>query len=432
MKRLILFELMLLFLATTFESDSPSGWFQQTLPRTDITVQDIYFIDSLMGYCVVRKNTNDSAFIYKTSDGGNNWAISIGENIYLTTIQFVDNNTGYSVGSGGGGGIIKKTINGGVNWYTSALVSGFPLTDVFFADVNTGWTCSEDIFGAGLLKTTNGGINRQSQLGASFKPTKLFFLNKDTGWVGTNEPNGRLFRTTNSGVNWDLQYTTNIAITSIFFLNSSNGWIRGGNTVGTMYSTNGGFNWTNAQGNVASGYDIKFVNDSIGYSGGGLQKVAKSTDGGKNWGYQNIPIFDASQTYMFRNNTSLGWMGSNGMIKTTDGGGPIIYSGIGINPNSGVIPSFNLKQNYPNPFNPSTNITFDVTRNSKISLKIFNMLGEEIDELIDYEDHNTGTFTVNYETHDDMPSGVYFYQITAWTENKKEIFIDTKKMILIK
>ena len=244
------------------------------------------------------------------------------------------------------------------------------------------------------------------------------------------KPNGRLFRTTNSGANWDLQFSSIAQIGAIFFLNSSKGWIRGGTsgTNGVAYTTNSGINWINGQGEIG-GNDIKFVNDSIGYAGGGSfpLRIIKSIDGGKNWGYQTAQVTPDISVSVLLNDTLNVWAGRQLLVHTSDGGGPIIYTGIGINPNSGVVPSFNLKQNYPNPFNPSTNITFEVTRNSKISLKIFNMLGEEIDELIDYEKHNTGIYTVSYETDDDMPSGVYFYQITAWTEDKKEIFIDTKR-----
>jgi len=429
MKRLILFELMLLFLATTFESDSPPGWFQQTIPIDNKTITDIQFIDTSNGWVVTDWGPSfDTAYIFKTSDGGSNWELQYRYPVSFTAINMVNANTGYASG-GTGFGRLFKTTNGGTNW-NLFFTAGHLFNDLFFVNENTGWICDDDAtFGVGVLKTTNGGINWQSQLGASFKPTKLFFLNKDTGWVGTNEPNGRLFRTTNSGVNWDLQYTTNIAITSIFFLNSSNGWIRGGNTVGAMYSTNGGFNWTNAQGNVASGYDIKFVNDSIGYSGGGLQKVAKSTDGGKNWGYQNIPIFDASQTFMFRNDTSLGWMGSNGLIKTTDGGGSITFTGI--QQISDNVPSeYRLFQNYPNPFNPVTNIVYSIMSNvkgkmSKVVISLYDITGREITKLIDKE-QNAGTYKVDWNAGS-LPSGIYFYSLIIDGNT-----IDTKKMVMIK
>ena len=432
MKRLILFELMLLFLATTFESDSPPGWFQQTLPVTEI-VRDIFFLDSLTGWVVSSNQTfpaNDTGYIMKTTNGGNNWVVQLDSMFNYYAVQFLDLSNGYAAG-GTGRAKFLKTTNGGSSWgVTTPFGSNmYAILDIAFVNKDTGWICGDDLSGGGVYKTTNGGINWQSQLGASFKPTKLFFLNEDTGWVGTNEPNGRLFRTTNSGVNWDLQYTTNIAITSIFFLNSSNGWIRGGNTVGAMYSTNGGFNWTNAQGNVASGYDIKFVNDSIGYSGGGLQKVAKSTDGGKNWGYQNIPIFDASQTFMFRNDTSLGWMGSNGLIKTTDGGGSITFTGI--QQISDNVPSeYRLFQNYPNPFNPVTNIVYSIMSNvkgkmSKVVISLYDITGREITKLIDKE-QNAGTYKVDWNAGS-LPSGIYFYSLIIDGNT-----IDTKKMVMIK
>ncbi|MCI0450132.1 MAG: hypothetical protein L0Y79_10190, partial [Chlorobi bacterium] len=57
MKRLLFFELLVLFLATTFESDSPPGWFQQTLPVSDV-INDIFFLDSLTGWVVTQGGNN--------------------------------------------------------------------------------------------------------------------------------------------------------------------------------------------------------------------------------------------------------------------------------------------------------------------------------------------------------------------------------------
>jgi hypothetical protein len=133
---------------------------------------------------------------------------------------------------------------------------------------------------------------------------------------------------------------------------------------------------------------------------------------------------------MFKNDTLHGWAGGTGLVKTDDGGGAIIY--IGIKSSSTFATAFELKQNYPNPFNPSTNISFEIKKNSKVSLKIFDIKGAEVDELIDYEKYQIGTYTINYEADEDLSSGIYFYQLTAWTEDNKEIFIDTRKMILLK
>src|SRR4030095_7169606 len=427
MKRLIL---IILFLATTFESDNPPGWFQQTLPVNDV-INDIFFLDSLTGWVVTdgRTNTNDTGYIMKTTTGGNNWTVQYNQPMRLSIVQFFDLNTGYvGGGSGTGTGRVFKTTNGGNSWNQVTGSTGIgDLDDMFFINVDTGWVCDKETFG-GLIKTTNVCATWQLQLNDTFSPSKLFYINKDTGWVGTSDAKPRLFRTTNGGLNWNQIFLFNGSlILSMYFSNGLNGWVGGAGSGNIKYTTDGGFSWNLSSGEIG-GYDIKFVNDSIGYSGTFSSfKILKSINGGKNWGYQNTPILSGSLVATLRNDTSNAWAGQ--IMHTTDGGGPITY--IGISPIGSVVPSFALKQNYPNPFNPSTNITFEVTKNSKISLKIFNMLGEEIEEIIDYEKHNTGTYTVNYNA-DELASGVYFYQMTAWTEDKKEIFIDTKKMILLK
>ncbi|RPI13507.1 MAG: T9SS C-terminal target domain-containing protein, partial [Ignavibacteriae bacterium] len=91
-----------------------------------------------------------------------------------------------------------------------------------------------------------------------------------------------------------------------------------------------------------------------------------------------------------------------------------------------------LKQNYPNPFNPSTTIEFTIMKSSDISLRIYDIKGELVEELLDYERFAPGDYYVDYQSSKSLSSGVYLYQMTAWTENRKEIFIDAKKMIILK
>ena len=432
MKRLILFEIIILFLATTFESDSPPpGWFQQTLPVNDL-VNDIFFIDTSKGWAVTTGGTSssDTAYILNTTNGGNNWLIQKTGIEKLDAIQFLDNNNGYAVGKlfSSTNLSIYKTTNGGLNWQGLNNITGVGPTDLFFVNKDTGWICDDDgTFGAGLQKTTNGGINWQSQLGASFKPTKLFFLNKDTGWVGTNEPNGRLFRTTNGGVNWNLQFSSIAPIGAIFFLNSLNGWIRGGTsgTNGVAYTTNSGVNWLNGQGEIG-GYDIKFITDSIGYAGGGSQplRIIKSKDGGKNWGYQTAQVSADISVSILINDTMNAWAGRQLLVHTTDGGGTINY--LGIQQISNEIPKiFNLHQNYPNPFNPTTNIVYELKVKKFVKLKVFDITGREITKLVDKE-QNAGTYKVDWNASG-YSSGVYFYSLTVDGQ-----IIDTKKMLLIK
>jgi len=90
-----------------------------------------------------------------------------------------------------------------------------------------------------------------------------------------------------------------------------------------------------------------------------------------------------------------------------------------------VIPmKYDLFQNYPNPFNPSTTISFELPRNSYVSIKIYNSLGEEVTELAGKE-YFAGNHSVIFEASK-LTSGVYFYVINTGE------FISTRKMILQK
>ncbi len=86
--------------------------------------------------------------------------------------------------------------------------------------------------------------------------------------------------------------------------------------------------------------------------------------------------------------------------------------------------SYSLSQNYPNPFNPSTKITFSLSKAEHVVLKIFNLLGQQVDVLLD-NDFNFGTYEVNFDASQ-LSSGVYFYTLEAGN------FSATKKMILMK
>jgi len=92
---------------------------------------------------------------------------------------------------------------------------------------------------------------------------------------------------------------------------------------------------------------------------------------------------------------------------------------------SSLVPdAYSLSQNFPNPFNPSTKINYSVPQSSQVIIKVFDILGNEIETLVN-EEKITGTYELTWNAAD-LPSGVYFYQLRAG------IFIETKKMILLK
>ncbi|GEM_PF-2688634 len=97
---------------------------------------------------------------------------------------------------------------------------------------------------------------------------------------------------------------------------------------------------------------------------------------------------------------------------------------VGIENKDGIPTEFLLEQNYPNPFNPSTIISYKLPVSSFVSLKVYNCLGNEVEMLVN-EYQQAGQYVKTFYGTS-LPSGVYFYKLTAGN------FVNTKKLILIK
>jgi hypothetical protein len=97
----------------------------------------------------------------------------------------------------------------------------------------------------------------------------------------------------------------------------------------------------------------------------------------------------------------------------------------GITNLSGEIPAkFNLYQNYPNPFNPVTNIKFDVAKSSFVKLFVYDVLGREVESLVNNE-MKAGSYEVNWNASS-LNSGIYFIKFKAGD------FTDIKRVALVK
>jgi hypothetical protein len=92
--------------------------------------------------------------------------------------------------------------------------------------------------------------------------------------------------------------------------------------------------------------------------------------------------------------------------------------------NNPIPEDYKLWQNYPNPFNPKTRIKYEISNRQFVTLKVYDVIGNEIAALVNGE-KSEGNYEVTWNATD-LPSGVYFYQL------KVGEFISTKKMILIK
>ncbi|MBI2416847.1 MAG: T9SS type A sorting domain-containing protein [Ignavibacteriales bacterium] len=101
------------------------------------------------------------------------------------------------------------------------------------------------------------------------------------------------------------------------------------------------------------------------------------------------------------------------------------YQPLAIEQISSALPvKFDLMQNYPNPFNPATRITYSIVSSANVTLKVFNMLGEEISTLVN-ESQNPGTYSVSFDGAS-LTTGVYMYSLSTGGQ------VQVKKMLLIK
>jgi len=126
---------------------------------------------------------------------------------------------------------------------------------------------------------------------------------------------------------------------------------------------------------------------------------------------------------------------SNGKIsyrlKQMDFNGDFNYSKV-VEIDFSSFKEFSVAQNYPNPFNPSTKIKFTISsviasgakQSQPITLKVYDILGNEVATLVN-EEKPAGTYEVEFNATS-LPSGVYFYQL------KTGSFVETKKMVLLK
>ena len=155
------------------------------------------------------------------------------------------------------------------------------------------------------------------------------------------------------------------------------------------------------------------------------------------FGVTTRTVTSGSTTYYFR-----GWNGSgNGSYTSPDSLGndsavtwsmpnPIV-EGVRWSTTSGIlqigseIPDvFALYQNYPNPFNPNTKIKYDIVESGNVSIILYDVLGKEIENIVNQR-HKPGSYVVDFNA-EDLPSGIYYYRITA------KDFTAVKKMLLIK
>ena len=195
---------------------------------------------------------------------------------------------------------------------------------------------------------------------------------------------------------------------------------------GYLSNSYGLFNFTNINKDTiwGSGGVINYPGNSKGF-------LYRTTNGGNNWYYQVPDTSYGMRYYEFINfiNSNNGWSYTqiiNRGIHTVSGGDSLFYTKIN-QEMSQILKYFILYQNFPNPFNPKTIISFELNKTGNVKLSVFDIQGKNIAILVNVK-KQSGKYEVEFDGHN-YSSGIYLYKLEI---SGKEIYSDTKRMILLK
>jgi len=403
---------------------------------TQIPSTNLNSIDAVTDNIIYTAGFN--ALFIKTTDGGATGHASFvrANNVSPTIndIYFTSENTGYAAHSYS---MVSKTTDGGVTW-TAVMKDTNAVTvsnaGVYFLNENLGWVTGKIANSVDVIhKTTDGGTTWTSQsniLQSNGRAVTFFDSNKGI-MVGEKL---KAAYTTDGGTTWIASVfnslppgTTTPALKNVTFRDANNAIAVGDNLI--LLSSDGGATWNYSPVNnlFESLSGVEFKDALNGWAVGSKNSAIRSTglyqttDGGSNWTNRaNYAVFDTMVTLYEVSYTPSGdlWVSaSSGIVYTT-----AVFNGT--DDELTGVKDFSLRQNYPNPFNPTTTIVYNLDKRSRVTLKVFDVLGREIRTLIEGE-NEAGKHEVKFDGRD-LSSGVYIYKLS--TANG----VISKKMSLIK
>ncbi len=429
-------------------------WYQQNSGTTK-NLNAVSFIDDNNGFAV-----GDSGTILYTNNGGVTWIQqNSGTTLSLNDICVANSNNVWIVGGteyGNDSPVILYSSDSGISWNIQLGVPSLDsmwLKSVYFTDINTGWIVGTGMnydwaYETVILKTINGGTNWISQsspvTSTIMRMDDIYFNDANVGFMLMGGGNiggffGRFYKSTDGGDNWIEQIVSDGTwYHSISFSDQQNGILVSegygmfGNGGRVFHTTDGGINWIEMTGVGYSLISVAYPDLNQVWAVGLVSwtdegTIFYSSDSGITWSTQGV--FSDSLNSVYFINPSTGWIvGDNGTILHTTNGGVSFVEEEQIN----EMPiQFLLSQNYPNPFNPSTKIKYSVPQSSQVVIKVFDVLGNEIETLVN-EEKPTGTYEINWNAAT-LPSGVYFYQLKVYPAiGGAGDYINIKKMILLK
>lgn len=389
---------------------------------------------------------------YRTNDGGRTW-IELRQGFGKCSSLYVDGQgTMYTIGfaSSMGGGFYKSTDKG-ETWNDLN-----PLNyEVYFVDVDR--LKNTDLIAAGsygILIYNNEG-ERWTHPSDWSVPSSQYVSKIGTVYVGYTYEG--IYVSKDNGQTW-VYSDSSLNGASIFcFGESRTGRIfAGASPSGIYYTDNDGMTWTSV-GSVSiqneQAFDFAYKSDTI--FAATSEGIAYSIDNGVSWNQLHGLSGRVTKIVAAPNGDLLAAVANNGIYRSRDDGidwQPYEYglgnsnvhdlvfdatyqlfavtdSGIfctkeySVGSTSGV-QSFSLQQNFPNPFNTSTDILFTIPASSKVSLKVYNILGQEVETLLDQE-FIQGNYRYRWDASN-FSSGVYLLRLSANGSSK------TIKTLLLK
>jgi ligand-binding sensor domain-containing protein len=277
---------------------------------------------------------------------------------------------------------------------------------------------------SGVFRISNGGKGWQA-VNIAFADTAVFAIALDGTnlYVGTSTD---VFRSTNDGTKW-IHASNGLTLSSLNGIQtltvSANNVFLGTFGAGIFRTADSGGTWSQVIAGLTNLYvrSIAVVGGKIfagtDYGGG----VFLSTDNGIDWTAVNSGLTSLDIRALVAS-------GANIFAGTIYGGvwrRPLSEMPTSIQSTKGNLPQeFSLLQNFPNPFNPSTTINFELPRTSRVTLMVFNTLGQLVTTLVNGE-QEAGYHEVRFDGSN-LASGVYFYRIQAGS------FVQTRKLLLLR
>ncbi len=417
-----------LFLLSTIAAYSQNFWQQAGL--------DTLYVNEIIaceGDSVYGVSNSD---IYISNNKGANWS-------YLSQIDSLEirelirgNNTNlYACGFYSKG--IYISTDKGENWKTKNIgLTDLNIEDIFIAANGELFAISYKT----IYKSYDEGENWNVLYNLPDTSSGIeFIVVNDDGVIFCGGDLGVLIRSNDNGITW---HSIKNGLAADYFsdltIGANNFIFLGVDDFGIYRSTNLGDSWE-LQNNSGKFYDVRSLygnNKGIIAAGTGVNNfegVVLSTDNGETWeekksGMNTLSIFDIS-------------MDGDGFIYAgTSGRG--VYKSVNnitdVKREEETNLSFQLFQNYPNPFNPSTKINWRADKEAWQSLKVYDVLGNEVAVLVDGL-RPAGNFEASFNTNEEgknmspLPSGIYFYRLTVYSDQiKSGANTQTKKMILCK